>query len=175
MTSQRAAFALVLIVSGGACMAQPETDRPTLTEAERAAIADTVRTLLGETARAFDSDDCTGIADISTLGDGPFVLAAQDRIIRLQSRDDMVAMCNAIKRDRLSAEEDIQEQTVHVVTADVAYVVTRNIYTMRWRDGRTEVRPGLETAIFARGAGAWRLLYQHQSWTESAGVPPDGP
>jgi uncharacterized protein (TIGR02246 family) len=153
------------------CIASSTHDGPPLTEAERSEIADTITRLITQTAQAFNSDDCEDIANVSTLGDARFVLAAEDQIITFESRDQMIAMCTAIKRDRLSAEEDIQEQTVHVVSADVAYIVTRNVYTMRWRDGRTEVRPGVETAIFAREDDRWRLLYQHQSWRVAESTP----
>jgi ketosteroid isomerase-like protein len=69
-----------------------------------------------------------------------------------------------LKQNRVSAREDIKEQTVHLVTPDVAYVVTRSTQTTQWRDGRVQILPMIETAVVARQAGRWRVLYKHLSW-----------
>lgn len=135
-------------------------DRP-LTDAERAAIADTIRELSRETARAVDTGECEVAA--AAVGGG-FVLAAQGRMIELGSGEDMLALCDRWRQERLSAHEEIGEQTVHVLGRDAAYVLTRSVYTVTFRDGRTSQRPQVVTSVFERGAGGWRLVHLHESW-----------
>lgn len=135
-------------------------DRP-LTDAERAAIADTIRQLSRETARAVDTGECEAAA--AAVGEG-FVLAAQGRTIELGSREDMLALCGRWRQERLSAHEEIDEQTVQVLDRDAAWVLTRSVYTVTFRDGRTSQRPQVVTSVVGRGADGWRLVHLHESW-----------
>lgn len=156
---------LILTLTLGAAEPSPAGTQ-SLTEDERQAIADTIRALLAETARAYASPDCEGVEDVSVLREG-YVLAERGGIHRFETKDQLVALCHAIKEDRLSEEEEIQEQTVEVLSEDVAYSVTRSVQTTRWRDGRTEVKPTVETVIFVRDADGWGMVHQHLSWSEA--------
>jgi ketosteroid isomerase-like protein len=78
-----------------------------------------------------------------------------------------VELCRRIKRDRLSAYEDIHEVRVEVLNRDAAYVVTRGDYTVRFRDGRTMVRPQVVTTVWARRPDGWQMAHLHESWQEA--------
>ena len=96
-------------------------------------------------------------------------------------RDEPLVLCRSITRDRLSATEEIDEQTVNLVTHDVAYVVTRSVQTTRWKDGRTQVLPTVETDIVARQVTAGRFSSstcrggnQHRSGSDGPPRHPGG-
>jgi ketosteroid isomerase-like protein len=161
---------LVAACSPGSTDARPAALDP-LTDAERTAIADTVRELYRDGSHTFDAAvDCAEIAD--WLADRASVLfVAQGRLFETGGREDgIMDMCQAIKRNRLSAEEEIQQQVVEVLNRDAALVVTRGVYTVRYRDGRTMVRPQVVTTAWSRGRDGWRMVHLHESWP-MAGQP----
>jgi hypothetical protein len=164
---------LTALTTGG-CVTSPASDPQSLSEAERAAIADTVRRTHHEAAQTFDSDmDCTEIVDRLSVPGGGETLAAQGRIIDPGGRDEMVGMCRMIKQDRLSAHDEIQDERVEVLARDVAYVLTSSVYTVRFNDGRTMVRPQVVTTVWARRSDGWQRVHLHESWqTEGANAPP---
>jgi hypothetical protein len=150
------------------CGARPATFPQPLTDGERATIADTVRQLSREASQTFDSDlDCAEIMERLAGGGFPSYSVAQGRVIEAGSREDMVVLCRRIKRDRLSAHEDIHEVRVEVLNRDAAYVVTRGDYTVRFRDGRTMVRPQVVTTVWARRPEGWQMAHLHESWQEA--------
>jgi ketosteroid isomerase-like protein len=81
-------------------------------------------------------------------------------------RAERIAGCQRINEQRLSATDDVQEEDVYVLGPDAAYIVTRSIYTVRLRDGRTRIRPQVATGIWSRQADGWRLVHFHESWRE---------
>jgi pimeloyl-ACP methyl ester carboxylesterase len=76
----------------------------------------------------------------------------------------MVQMCRAIKQNRVSAHEDIEDERVEVLGPDAAVLVTRSTYTVRLRDGRTTRRPQVVTTVWSRRSGEWRRMHLHESW-----------
>lgn len=155
---------LVTLVMGG-CQAGPAPDRQLLTEPERTAIADTLRRISREASQTFDSDlDCAEIADRLPISEGFVGFVAQGQLMELGGREDMVAMCRAVKQDRLSAHEEIEEQVVEVLSRDAAFVVTRGVYTVNFTDGRTSSRSQVVTTVWARGTEGWRMVHLHESW-----------
>jgi ketosteroid isomerase-like protein len=163
----------VLALGNGGCAVRPSIDHRPLTDAWRAAVADTIRTLIEASAGHNFMDDCETAGEIAWLPDqAPLVhFSAEDRIIRLENRDQITAYCRRIARGRISTHEEIEEQTVHLLSADAAYVVTRSTQTTQWQDGRTEVTPTVETAIVARQGGRWRVVYKHLSWRAPTSPP----
>jgi len=85
--------------------------------------------------------------------------------MELGGRDDMVAMCRAVKQDRLSAREEIEEQIVEVLSREAALVVTRGVYTVNFTDGRTSSRSQVVTTLWARPAEGWQMVHLHESWS----------
>lgn len=83
------------------------------------------------------------------------------------TKAERAAVCEMMNEQRLSAHDDIQEQQVHVLGPDAAYIVSRSVYTIRWRDGRTTTRPNVGTGTWSRGADGWRLVHFHESWREA--------
>jgi ketosteroid isomerase-like protein len=154
---------LVAACSAGSTAARPAAPGP-LMDAERAAIADTLRELYRDGSHTFDAAvDCAEIAD--WLADRASVLfVAQGRLFETGGPQELMDICTAIKRDRLSAEEEIQEQVVEVLNRDAALVVTRGVYTVRYRDGSTMVRPQVVTTVWSRGRDGWRMVHLHESW-----------
>lgn len=174
--SAAALLALVLVLPASAsdertpARGADERLRP---DTSHAATEDAIRTVIAESAKAYGSNDCERGADAPWLPDQePYVhFAAQDRVITLATRDEMVAYCQKLTQNRASVLEDVVQQTVHFVTPDVAYVVTRSNQSTQWRDGRTEVKPVVETAIVAEQGGRWRVIYKHLSWREESASP----
>jgi ketosteroid isomerase-like protein len=155
---------LVALTTAG-CTTSTTADAQPLSESERAAIADTVRRINREAGETFDSDlDCAEIVDRLSVPGGGNTFVAQGRIIDPGGRDEMVGMCRMIKQDRLSAHTEIQDETVEVVSKDAAYVVTSSVYTVRFKDGRTMVRPQVVTTVWARRGEGWQRAHLHESW-----------
>lgn len=159
---------LALVLGSAGCAARAATDHRLMTDAWRAAVADTIRAVVALSQAAHESDDCEGGDNSWMPDDGHVHYVALDRVIRLESRDEILALCQRLKRDRVSQREQIEEQTVHLLTPDAAYVVTRSVGTTQWRDGRTQVLPTVETAVMARQGDRWRVVYKHISWREPA-------
>jgi hypothetical protein len=155
----------VLALGNAGCGARPAAAPELLTDAERAEIADTLRQISREASQTFDSDlDCEEIVDRLASPRDPGYFVAQGRLIEPGNREDAVRLCRMIKQDRLSAHEDVQEQRVEVMSRDAAVVVTRGVYTVRYRDSRTIVRPQVVTSVWARNADGWRRVHLHESW-----------
>jgi hypothetical protein len=153
---------LVALGTGGCSAGRAPAPQP-LTEPERTAITDTLRQLYREASQTFDSElDCEVIVHRLSSVLASFV--AQGRIIEAGSPEEGVRMCRMIKRDRLSAREDIQEQNVELLGRDAAVVVTRGVYTVRFRDGRTSVRAQVVTTVWSRSPDGWRNVHLHESW-----------
>jgi hypothetical protein len=136
-----------------------------LSEVQRASIGDTLRHLYRQSSQTFDSDlDCEQIVARLAPAGQPGSYVAQGWIVELTGMDDMVRMCRAIKQDRVSAHEDIAEERVEVLGPDAAVLVTRSVYTVRHRDGRTTARPQVVTTVWSRRSGEWRRVHLHESW-----------
>jgi hypothetical protein len=158
------------------CRARPAPMPELLTDAERATIGETIRHLYRESSQAFDSDlDCEEVVDrLAPAGQfGTFV--AQGQLIELTSREQGVRMCRAIRQNRVSAREEIVDDRVEVLGRDAAVLVTRGVYTVQRRDGRTLVRPQVVTTVWARKDGEWRRVHLHESWQEGEqpALPPE--
>lgn len=130
-------------------------------------VEETIRTVLAEAQRAYESPTCDQTTASWFPDQPPYVyFAAEDRVITLSTLDDVVAYCQRLTQGRVSSREDVKEQAVHVLTPDVAYVVTQSVQTTEWRDGRTSVLPTVETAVLMRQDGRWRIVYKHLSWSD---------
>lgn len=151
-------------VAALACVACRTGNEPSLTDAERAAIADTIQQLNRAIVQAFDSQDCEAEVPVSDQ----MVSVVNGQVFQpARTREERIAACERMNEQRLSAQDDIQEQTVHVLGTDAAYIVSRSIYTIRWRDGRTTIRPNVGTGIWSRQDEGWRLVHFHESWREA--------
>ena len=161
--------------AGAAVRSQP------LSDVERATIGDTIRHLYRQASQTFDSDlDCEQIVDrLAPAGQAGAFVTHGGRLVEPASTDEMVRMCRAIKQNRVSAHEDIDDERVEVLGPDAAVLVTRSIYTVRLRDGRTTRRPQVVTTVWSRRAGEWRRVHLHESWQgdgqPSAPMPPSPP
>jgi ketosteroid isomerase-like protein len=162
MRTHRYILAMVVTLLCSACAT---ADEPALTDAERAAIADTIRELKRATVQAFDSQNCEFEYPVSDY----LVTVIDGQLTKSQGpapRAERIAGCQRINEQRLSATDDVQEEDVYVLGPDAAYIVTRSIYTVRLRDGRTMIRPQVATGIWARQADGWHLVHFHESWRE---------
>ena len=162
-------LALVALGSAG-CTVQPTADHQPMTDTWRAAVTDTILALVAASAGVNFFDDCQTAGDAAWLPDQPPLVhfSAEDQVIRLHDRNEIIAYCNRIAQGRVSTQEEVVEQSVHLPSSEVAYVVSRSNQTTQWQDGRNETIPVVETAIAARQAGRWRILYKHLSWRETA-------
>jgi hypothetical protein len=159
----------------GGCRARPAPAPEPLTDAERATIGETVRHLYRESSQAFDSDlDCEEVVDrLAPAGQfGSF--AAQGELFELTSLEEGVQMCRAIRQNRVSAREEIVDERVEVLSRDAAVLITRGVYTVQLRDGRTTVRPQVVTTVWARQDGEWRRVHLHESWQAGQPAGPSG-
>lgn len=86
------------------CSACGTGDEPSLTDAERAAIADTIQRLKGAIVQAFDTQDCEFEFPVSehlvTVADGRLI-----EVPRLE-REEQVAACRRMNEQRLSATDN---------------------------------------------------------------------
>jgi ketosteroid isomerase-like protein len=153
---------LVLLAAASAFVAACEArQEPPITEAERTAIADTIRQLRDSIVTALDTPQCDIIFPV-----------ADDMlsVINGRMRDppsgpvDRAASCWRLNERRVSATDEISDERVHVLSRDAAYIVARSTYTTRWRDGRTTTRPNVATGVWARGRDGWQLVHFHESW-----------
>lgn len=161
-------------VAVASCRARPAPTPPLLTDAERTTIGDTVRDLYRESSQTFDSDlDCEEIVDrLAPAGQaGSFV--SQGRLVEPASREEMVQLCRIITQSRVSADEEILDDRVEVLGRDAVVLVTRSVYTVQLKDGRTTVRPQVVTTVWAGHSGKWRRVHLHESW--QVGEQPPGP
>lgn len=155
----------VLLPAISGCAARIEPLSHALTDVERAAIADTIRQLYREGSRIVDSElDCDEIGERMRTGFVASYFVAQGRIIDTGESRDGASLCEMMRRERLSAREDIEEQRVDVLSRDAAVMATRGVYTVNYRDGRTMVRPQVVTVVWTRGPAGWRRVHLHESW-----------
>lgn len=174
--SRRSAVPLAVLAAGAlasaGCAARAPAVPWTGSTAERAALEDTIKRLSRETGAAFDAADCERL-DLAAIA-GRFVFLAQGRVLELEGPEQMMELCRRIKRDRLSAHDEIQDQKVELLSRDAAYIVQRSVYTIRMRDGTSIVRPQVVTGIWVRRSEGWRLLHLHESWRpeERSTLPP---
>lgn len=161
----------VLALSGSSCEGDRSAAGRLVTDDWRAAVSDTIRSLIAESARAYESMNCDEHRDLAWLPEQPpFVhFTAEDQIITLATREDVVAYCQRMNQGRSSASEEVESQTVHVLAQDAAYVVTRSVQRTVWQDGRSSEVPTVETAIASRQNGRWRIIYKHISWRDAPG------
>lgn len=162
MRTHRYILATIIALVCSACEAGDES---ALTDAERTAIADTIQRLKGAMVQAFDTQDCEFEFPVSehlvTVADGRLI-----EVRRLEG-EERIGACRRMNEQRLSATDSIQEENVYVLGPNAAYIVTRSIYTVRWRDGRTTIRPIVATGIWSRQTDGWRLVHFHESWREA--------
>lgn len=158
----------VLIAGLAACAPQPAAFPEPLTDTERAAVGDTIRQLYLESSRTFDSDlDCAEIVDRVAPGGETGSWVAQGRLFEMSGgRDELVSVCRAIKRDRLSAREEVRGATVELLGRDAAVLIAPGAYTIRFRDGRVTTRQQVVTTVWARRPQGWRRVHLHESWQE---------
>jgi hypothetical protein len=157
------------------CRERPAPAPELLTDAERATIGETIRHLYRESSQTFDSDlDCDEIVERLAPGGETGSFVAQGRLFELTSREELVQMCRAIKQNRLAAHEEIEEERVEVLSRDAAVLITRGVYTVQLRDGRTTVRPQVVTTVWARQDGEWRRVHLHESWQAGQPAGPSG-
>jgi hypothetical protein len=170
-------FALAVVVAWlgsvvAGCGTRPEAIPESVTDADRAAIGETVRQLYRESSQTFDSDlDCEEIvARIAPEGQaGSFV--SQGQLFEVGGHDELVEMCRTIKRNRLSAREEIEDERVEVLGPHAAVLVAKGVYTVRLRDNRTIVRPQVVTTVWVRASEGWRRVHLHESWPSEQHEP----
>jgi hypothetical protein len=166
----RAATAAVVLIglALAGCRAAAPVQSQTLSDAERATIGDTIRHLYRQSSQTFDSDlDCEQIVDRLAPDGQAQSFVSQGRLVEVTSKGALVGICRAIKQDRVSAHENIQDERVEVLGPDAAVLVVRSIYTVRRRDGRTTARPQVVTTAWSRRSGEWRRVHLHESWLPS--------
>jgi hypothetical protein len=131
----------------------------------RQAVADTILGVLADSERAYESGECNAAAYGWLPESTPLVqFAAEDQVIRLNTREEIDSYCEGLRGTRASISEQIELQDVKVLHRDAALVITRSVQTTEWRDGRTESQPTVETAVLAREGTTWRVIHKHISW-----------
>lgn len=175
--TQRCRLTIALVIIGAGCSSSPAPPgRPeTLTDAERAALADTIGRLHRQTDAAVDSLSCAELLQPGSLPIAePFNYVIEGMVIEL-TREQWPAACQRMKQGVRSARNEIYDQKVHVLGRDAGFVVSRSTYTIRWSDGRTTSGPRVTTTVWSRLAEGWRQVHLHESWPaqEAAGAETD--
>jgi ketosteroid isomerase-like protein len=162
LRSCRVAFALLSLGALASCA--PASERP-LTTAQRAAIADTLQTLI---RNAYDlSKPGDAIARLMSLypTSGPVVSASGGRVST--SRDTLAAGIRAFWENvgRNMRQPDWQWGPMHVdvLAPDAAVVTTTYRVPHRTPSGEPHVIAGAWTAVFQRRAGRWVIVQEHLS------------
>jgi len=114
-----------------------------------------------------DQNDCG--AGLIHLGDRQPIFVMQSRITR--SAADLRERCSNREYLFSSAEFEIAQRKVNVMSENVAYVVREGDYTMNYRDGRTITLFGVMTTIWNRVGDTWKMVHLHESWEENWPVP----
>jgi hypothetical protein len=158
---------LVAGVIGAACNSAESANTQAITDAERAALADTIDRLYRRTDAAVDSLSCSELTGPGALPIvSPFLYVIEGQFIEL-SAEQWAAACEQMVQGRLSAHNEIHDQRVHVLNRDGAFVVSRSTYTIRWKDGRTTSQPRVTTTVWSRRPEGWRQEHLHESWPDS--------
>jgi hypothetical protein len=172
-----ACVASIAAVSVLGCAVGPGHAPPPLTTAERTAISDTIERLSQErpdsAARGVDCDDLARRgrdalpAGLRGRSAPDFSIVSEGRVFGSSSNQELADMCRwnqSVREARLSTEDQILNQQIHVIGQDAAYELTSIRETVHWKDGRTTVRPMVITRVWTRGPGGWMRAHVHESW-----------
>jgi hypothetical protein len=148
-----------------------------LTTADRTAIADTIERLSRQrpdsAARSVDCDELArrGRAALPAGLRGrsapDLIIVSQGRIFGSRSNEELAEMCRwnrSVREARLSTQDEILDQQIHIISRDAAYELMSVRETIHWNDGRTTVRPMVITRIWSRGPEGWMRTHIHESW-----------
>jgi len=150
---------------------------PTLSPAERAAITDTIERLSrlrpDSSARPADCDELARRgrdalpADLKSRSAPDFSIVSEGRIFGSSSNEELAEMCRwnrTVREARQSAQDEIVEKHIHIISRDAAFEVLSIRETIHWKDGGTTVRPMVITRIWSRGPAGWMRAHVHESW-----------
>jgi hypothetical protein len=148
-----------------------------LIPAERTAIADTIERLSRQrpdsAERLVDCDELArrGRAALPAGLKGrtasDFSIVSEGRIFSSSSNEELAEMCRwnrSVREARLSAQDEILDQQIHIISRDAAYELISIRETIHWKGGRTTVRPMVITRIWSRGPDGWMRAHVHESW-----------
>lgn len=123
---------------------------PTLTSAERTAVADSIERLSRQrpdsAARSVDCDQLArrGRAALPAGLTGrtapDFNIVSQGRIFRSGSNEQLAEMCRwsrSVRESRLWTQDDTLDYQIHILDRDAAYELVSISETIHWTDGRT--------------------------------------
>lgn len=149
----------------GALLACPPSDRSALSTAQRAAIADTLQTMIRS---AYDlSRPGDAVARLMSLypASGPVVSASGGRVST--SRDTLAAGIRAfwdnVGRNMRNPDWQWGAMHVDVLAPDAAVVTTTYRVPHHTPMGEPHVIAGAWTAVFQRRGGRWVIVQEHLS------------
>jgi ketosteroid isomerase-like protein len=148
-----------VVFSAGCVQNSPKTDLDLMGQ--------TVLDLEYEMNLDVDRNDCA--AGLIHLGDREPVFVMQSQVTR--NSVDLRQNCSRRERVFESAQFDISQRKVNVLSPTVAYVVREGDYTMNYVDGRTITRFGVMTTIWNQVDGTWKMVHLHESWEDSWPAP----
>ncbi|HEY8165394.1 MAG TPA: hypothetical protein VIF83_07545 [Gemmatimonadaceae bacterium] len=148
-----------------------------LTDAERAAIADTIGQLSRERPAQRQPSDCDDLQRRGRAAIAPGVggrnspdwnIVSEGRVFPMSSNEELADACRWNRSVRQSRRApgitEIVNERIHVLNRDAAYIVLNITETIHWVDGRTTVRPIAITQIWARRPSGWQRVHTHESW-----------
>ena len=142
----------------GAC----RPPQPTLTEADRGAVADTVKRIVTGVFAAASRRDAAGlVSGFAADPDAhPIVWngVAQPTIERLRATAD--SFYGAIAGLESSASGEIRTM---VLAPDAAAVEVPFTFTITTKSGKRVPGQGVATALLRKRAGAWKIVHWHES------------
>ena len=92
---------------------------------------------------------------------------SEGRIFGSSSNEELAEMCRwnrSVREARLSTQDEILDQQIHIISRDAAYELIIIRETIHWKDGRTTVRPMVISRIWSRGPDGWMRAHVHESW-----------
>jgi ketosteroid isomerase-like protein len=130
-----------------------------ITDSEAQALRDTVTALENATDSAVDRLDCN--AAFENIGDQPPIFVSGGRVVR--TRAAFRKTCDDIIAPRTGAVFATDTLSAHVLSRDAAYVVREGVYTVYLKDGTKRRSYLIITSVWARQAGAWKMVHLHES------------
>lgn len=130
-----------------------------MSEVEAQAIRDTILGLAESADAAVDALDCA--TGVGAFGDWDPLFVSNGTVIR--TRPALSEMCERMVAGRTGALYEVERATVHVLSADAAYLVREGDYTIHYRDRDDRKSTLVITGVWVRGAGGWKRVHFHES------------
>jgi hypothetical protein len=160
-----------------ACAASLSAQSAPLTDAERAAIADTIRQLYREVPARRAPPDCDDLQRRGRVATPPSVgrrnspdwnIVSEGRVFPMSNNEQLADACRwnlSVRQSRgAPGSSEIVDERIYVLNRDAVYLVSTIKETIHWADGRTMLRTMAMTQIWARAPSGWLRMHTHESW-----------